>query len=64
MDTKTYLVLTGTLFGLQTFGQLFRVIYQVPIQVGPVNIPVWPSAFGLVVTLLLCVWAFRLARRQ
>ena len=64
MNVKPYLIVTGILFGLQTIGQLCRVIFQVPIQVGTINIPVWPSAIGLIVTLLLCTWAFRLAIKR
>ena len=61
MNVKIYLIVTGVLFGLQTLGQLSRLIFQVPIQVGTLNVPVWPSALGLIVTLVLCIWAFRLA---
>jgi len=63
MGIKVYLMITGVLFGLQTIGQLFRLIYQVPIQIGTISIPVWISAPGLIVTLFLCVWAFQLARK-
>jgi hypothetical protein len=63
MDIKVYLIITGILFGLQTIGQLFRLTYQVPIQIGEISIPVWISALGFIVTLFLCIWAFRLARK-
>ena len=64
MNVKPYLIVTGILFGIQTVGQLIRVAGQIPIQIGPLSIPVSLSAFGLVLTLLLSIWAFRLAVKQ
>ena len=64
MNVKPYLLVTGILFGLQTVGQLIRVAGQIPIQVGSFNIPASLSVAGLGVTLLLCIWAFRLAAKQ
>jgi hypothetical protein len=63
MNEKNYLIVSGVIFGLQTVGQLIRLIFQIPAQVGTLNIPVWPSALGLLVTVSLCVWAFRLASK-
>ena len=64
MKVKCYLIAAGLLFGFQTVGQLIRVMAQIPIQIGPLNIPVSLSAIGLVVTLLLCLWAFLLMAKQ
>ena len=63
MNDKTYLIVSGIIFSLSTIGQLIRLIFQVPVQVGTLNIPVWPSALGLIVALSLCIWAFRLASK-
>jgi hypothetical protein len=63
MNDKTYLIVTGVIFGLSTIGELIRLIFQVPVQVGTLIIPMWPSALGLMVTLSLCIWAFRLANK-
>lgn len=63
MNDKTYLIVSGVIFGLSTIGQLIRLIFQIPVQVGTLNIPVWPSALGLIVALSLCIWAFRLASK-
>jgi hypothetical protein len=63
MPVRTFLIVAGTLFALQTIGQLIRVVFLVPIEVGALTIPVWPSIVGLLVTLVLCIWAFRLASR-
>jgi hypothetical protein len=63
MTVRTFLIVAGTLFALQAIGQLIRVVFLVPIEVGALTIPVWPSIVGLLVTLVLCIWAFRLASR-
>ncbi len=63
MNDKTYLIVSGVIFGLSTIGQLIRLIFQVPVQVATLNIPVWPSALGLIVALSMCIWAFRLASK-
>jgi len=63
MNDKTYLIVSGVIFGLITIGHLIRLIFQIPVQVGALNIPVWPSALGLIVALSLCIWAFRLASK-
>ena len=64
MNVEPYQIVTGILFGIQTVGQLIRVAGQIPIQIGSLGIPVSLSAFGLVLTLLLSIWAFRLAVKQ
>ena len=64
MNVKPYLIVTGILFGFQTIGQLIRVAGQIPIQVGSLSVPVSLSAVGLVLTLLLSIWAFRLVAKQ
>ena len=63
MNDKTYLIVSGVIFGLITIGHLIRLIFQIPVQVGTLNIPVWPSALGLIVALSMCIWAFRLASK-
>ena len=62
MDYKNYLIVSGIIFGLVTVGQLARLTFQIPVQVGQLNVPIWPSFIGLAVALTLCVWAIRLLR--
>ncbi len=63
MNSRTYLIVSGVIFGLISIGQLMRLIFQVPIQISTLIIPVWPSALALIVVLLMCIWAFRLASK-
>jgi hypothetical protein len=54
-----YVVVSGVLFGVLAVLQAVRALYQWPVHVGSVDIPVWVSWFAVVVAGGLCVWAFR-----
>ena len=62
MKDKPYLIVTGALFGLITIGQLARLTYQIPVHIGEINVPLWPSLIAVVLAFALCVWAFRLVK--
>lgn len=62
MKDKSYLVVSGAIFALITIGQLARLTYQIPVQVGPVHVPIWPSFIGVALALSMCIWAFWLVR--
>ncbi|MFQ6005176.1 MAG: hypothetical protein ACE5OQ_06695 [Woeseia sp.] len=62
MNDKAYLLVTGILFGLIAIGQLARLLFQIPVQVAPVNVPMWPSLIAVALALFLCIWAIRLVR--
>ena len=62
MNDKTYLIVSGVMFALWTIGQLARLIYQIPIQVGNLSVPIWPTVIGVLIALTLCIWAFWLVR--
>ena len=54
-----YVVVSGVLFGVIAVLQAVRALYQWPVHVGGVDIPVWVSWVAMVVTGSLCVWAFQ-----
>lgn len=62
MNDKPYILITGALFGLITIGQLARLLFRIPVQVGPVNVPMWPSLIAVALALFFCIWAIRLIR--
>lgn len=64
MKDKPYLIVSGALFGLITFGQLMRLTLQIPVQIGEWSVPLWPSMIAVVLAFVLFVWAFRLVRTQ
>ena len=62
MSSK-YAVVSGVLFGVVAVLQTVRALYQWPVHIGGVDIPVWGSWVTVVVAGGLCVWAFQSARK-
>ena len=60
---KNYALVSGSLFAAIALVQLFRLVAQVPWQVGTSQIPYWVSVVAVLVAGGLAIWAFRLARR-
>ena len=59
---RSYLIVSGVLFGAVALLHLLRLLYGWPAQVGTLAMPLWVSAIGLIVAALLCLWAFALVR--
>lgn len=59
---RSYLVLSGVLFGVVALLHLLRLLYGWPAQLGDVAVPLWVSGPGLLIPGALCVWAFTLVR--
>jgi hypothetical protein len=57
--SNKYVVVSGAVFGLVAVIQAVRALYQWPLHVGTLEIPVWASWIAVVVAGGLCVWAFR-----
>jgi hypothetical protein len=51
----------GTLFILVSVAHLVRLLEQIPIMIGGRNLPLWMSGLGLVVSVLLGLWLWRLS---
>ena len=64
MNARTYVVVSGAVFGLVAILHLLRVLNGWTLMCGPWSIPMWISWGGTVFPALLCVWAWRLASRQ
>ena len=58
MCKKTYLVISGIIFGLVTIGHVGRLICHLKVQVGDWAAPLWLSWVGAVVAGFLSGWAF------
>lgn len=56
-----YLIASGILFAFISAAWLVRFAIGIPIQVGSFVVPLWPSAFPVLVAGSLAAWAFRLA---
>lgn len=63
MNTRSYCLVSGTLFTLVALAHLWRIIGDIPVTVGGSSLSMALSWFGLVVPGLLAVWAFRLSAK-
>ena len=63
MNSRNYLAVSGTLFGIVATLHLLRVINGWAVVVGPWSAPMGVSWLGTIIPAVLCVWAFRLASR-
>lgn len=59
---RSYLRVSGILFGAVALAHLLRLIYAWPVQLGTAAVPMWISVIGFVVAGALSAWAFALAR--
>jgi hypothetical protein len=59
---RTYLQISGTLFGLIAVGHLLRLFRHWPVDLAGYAVPLWASWLGLLLAGGLSVWALRLIR--
>lgn len=55
--TSKYLLVSGLVFGLVAAAQAFRALYQLPVQIGNFEVPVWASWLAALAAGSLCAWA-------
>jgi hypothetical protein len=56
------LQVASVVFGLMSLAQLARLVIQPQVIVAGYEMPLWPSAFALVILGALTFWLWRLAR--
>jgi uncharacterized membrane protein len=54
-----YAAVSGVLFGVVAVLQAVRALYQWPVHIGGVDVPVWGSWIAAVVAGGFCTWAFQ-----
>jgi hypothetical protein len=59
---RTYLLVSGIVFGAVALAHLLRLIFGWPVQLGTEVVPMWISIIGVVLAGALCGWAFALVR--
>ena len=64
MNPKAYYYISGILFGVIGLLHIGRATVRMPVYAGEWEFPFWLSWPGGIVTILLCLWAFRLAKQQ
>lgn len=63
MNSRSYLAVSGTVFGIVAVLHLLRVVNEWAVEVGPWSVPMEVSWIGTIFPAVLVVWAFRLASR-
>lgn len=62
MQSK-YAQVSGIVFGVVAALQITRIIARWPVQIGPIDVPLWFSFIAVIVTGYLCIWAFKSVHR-
>ena len=63
MNSKNFwLRIAGTIFGIVAIIHLLRIVTGVPVMIGGFLLPIWVNWMGLVVTVFLCNWLWRLSK--
>ncbi|MBO3460084.1 hypothetical protein G7B40_035435 [Aetokthonos hydrillicola Thurmond2011] len=60
MNEKAYILISATVFASVAILHIARLVNHWTLQIGAVSVPLWGSWLGLVIGVLLSVWAFRL----
>jgi len=63
MKTQIYLALSASIFAAVALGHLVRLIFAWPAVIGPFEIPLWLSFFGVLAPGILSAWGFTQVRR-
>ena len=63
MGNKTYLAISGGIFGLVAVGHILRVIFNWSFAIGGWNAPISASWLALFVAAAMCGWAISLAAK-
>lgn len=63
MDTKKYLIISGTFFGVVALLHLARILLGWHFQIGTWLVPYWMSWCAVIATGGLSAWGFRQATR-
>ena len=58
---RTYLLISGTVFGVVTLLHVARLVLEWPAQLAGWTVPLWVSWIAILAAGALCIWAFRLA---
>jgi hypothetical protein len=60
---RSYLLVSGVVFGAVTLLHVLRLVLDWPAQVGSWAVPLWFSWCGVLAAGALCAWALSLAAR-
>lgn len=60
MREQKFFLISATIFALIALLHVFRLVTNLPVQVGAVTFPIWGSWLGAIVAAGLSIWALRL----
>jgi protein-S-isoprenylcysteine O-methyltransferase Ste14 len=60
MREQKFLLISATIFAVLALLHVFRLVTNLPVQVGAVTVPIWVSWLGAIVAAGLSIWALRL----
>ena len=63
MNNRSYVLVSGSIFGIVAVLHVVRLVARWPFQVGPWTLPVALSWLAIIAAGSLSLWAFRLAAR-
>jgi len=61
---RQYSLVSGAFFTLLTCLQILRLLFQWPVTVSSMQVPVWLSGIAAIIVGSLAVWAFRVAKQK
>jgi hypothetical protein len=64
MKARTYLLISGVIFGLVCLGHLLRVVFNWPLVIGALEVPMAVSWMGMIITAGLVVWVIAMLTRE
>jgi hypothetical protein len=63
LSKKLWLRITGTIFGIVAIMHLARILSGISVTIGTFSLPLCINWIGLIATVFLCVWLWRLSAR-
>ncbi len=64
MKARTYLLISGVIFGLVCLGHLLRVVFGWPLVIGTYQVPMAVSWMGMFIAAGLVVWVVAMLARE
>ncbi len=61
LSKNFWLRVAGSIFGVVALLHFLRIITAVPVLIGSCALPIWINWMGLIATVFLCFWLWRLS---
>jgi len=64
MKTKTYLLISAVIFSFVCLGHLLRIVFDWPLVIGAMEVPMAVSWMGMFITAGLVIWVIAMLARE